>query len=257
MEQQSGLQGKKIFFLFPHSVIREDMLDVLIMAGYETYTLVDEKKARKLLVKFPDSIMFINIDEHLKENEWEAYIKGLQEDPQTKSSRLGIMSYNQDRALMQKYLMDMAVPCGYIQLKLGIQASIKIMLDALRANEAKGRRQFIRATCADDPSATMNYKAAGGTIYYGKLLDVSSAGFAARLEKFGDFPPNSKLREVQLNLRGKLVLTDVILMGTRKGSKNEWIFLFDPHMQNSHKLEIHRFIKLSLQKYIDTLSFNA
>jgi hypothetical protein len=66
MEQLPG-EGKKIFLLHPHSVIREDMLDILIMAGYETYTVLDEKRARKLLEKFPGSIMFINIDEGLKE----------------------------------------------------------------------------------------------------------------------------------------------------------------------------------------------
>ena len=62
--------GKKVFLLYHHSVIRDDMLDMLIMAGFETYTLVDEKKAQKLLTKFPDSILFINIDEGLKEKEW-------------------------------------------------------------------------------------------------------------------------------------------------------------------------------------------
>ena len=252
MEQQSGLQGKKIFFLFPHSVIREDMLDVLIMAGYETYTLVDEKKARKLLVKFPDSIMFINIDEHLKENEWEAYIKGLQEDPQTKSSRLGIMSYNQDRALMQKYLMDMAVPCGYIQLKLGLQESTRIILTALEASEARGRRKYIRAICEDDINAVVNYKN-DSAIFYGKILDISSAGIAARFEKFASMALNSILKEMQLKLRGGLVMTDMVMMGQRHDDKNVYILLFDGKLTNENKLVIHRYIKQCLQKYIDNL----
>ncbi|MDR3200860.1 MAG: PilZ domain-containing protein, partial [Spirochaetales bacterium] len=246
-------QGKKIFFLYPHSVIHDEMLDLLIMNGYESYVLRDHAKAIRLLEYFPGSIMFINIDEGMPEKEWEAYIRKIQGSPKTRESRLGILSYNTDKALMQKYLMDMAVPCGYVQLKLGIQASAKIMLDALKANEAKGRRKFIRASCEDDALAMMNYKTLDGTLYEGKILDISSAGIAVRIKNFGDFPPNSKLREVQLKLRGTLVLTDVILMGNRKGDKNEWIFLFDPKMQPNHKLVVHRFIKQSLQRYIDQL----
>jgi L-rhamnose mutarotase len=252
MEQQPDVQGKKIFLLYPHSVIHEEMLDFLIMAGYETYTLHDETRARKLLAKFPGSIIFINIDEGLKEKEWEAYIRDIMENPATKDSRLGIMSYNQDRDLMQKYLMEMAVPCGYIQLKLGLQESTKIILGALEANEARGRRKYIRADCREDINATMNYKGEDGT-WYGKLLDISSAGIAAQMEKSEDLPANSLLRNVQLKLRGGILMTDMILMGRRRDNPLVYILLFDPKMSKDNKLVIHRYIKFCLQKYIDAL----
>jgi hypothetical protein len=245
-------EGKKTFFLYPHSVIHQEMLDILIMAGYETYTLIDHVRARKLLVKFPGSIMFVNIDERMKEAEWESYIKETMTDPATKENRLGIMSYNADRDLMQKYLMDIAVPCGYVQLKLGVQESTRIILQALEVNEARGRRKFLRADCQDDINATMNYKSDAG-MYHGKLLDISSAGIAAKIEQFEDLPPNSLLRNVQLKFRGGLFMTDMILMGRRKDNRLIYIFLFDPRMSKDNKIAIHRYIKLCLQKYIDEL----
>jgi hypothetical protein len=251
-EQPAAWSGKKIFLLYPHSVIRDEMLDILIMAGYETYTIQDEKRARKLLEKFPDSIMFINIDEGLKETEWEAYIRGIMEGPKTRDSRLGIMSYNQDRDLMEKYLMGLAVPCGYIQLKLGLQESTRIILNALEANEARGRRKFIRADCHEDIYATMNYKGEEAT-YQGKIMDISSAGIAAKLDRFEDLPPNSLLREVQLKLRGGLILVDMILIGRRRDNPLIYILLFDPRMSQDAKLVVHRYIKQCLQKYIDGL----
>jgi hypothetical protein len=250
MEADSA--GKKIFILYPHSVIQDEMIDILIMNGYEAYTLRDHKRARSLLEYFPGSIMFINIDEGLKEREWETYIREIQENEKTRESRLGILSYNTDRQLMEKYLMKIAVPCGYIQLKLGVQESTRIMLDALKANEAKGRRKYIRADCADEVNATMNYKDPAG-MYYGKLLDISSAGIAVKMDNFGGFPVNSKLENIQLKLRGSLVMINVILMGNRQDDKNVWIFLFDPHMTPENKLVIHRFIKYNLQRYIDQL----
>ena len=248
MEEQQEASGKKIFLLYPHSVIRDDMLDFLIMEGFETYTLADEKQAVKLLIKFPGSIMFINIDEGLREKEWEAYIRSIQQSPKTKDCRLGIMSYNQDRELMRKYLMDIAIPCGYIQLKLGFHESTKIIISALEANEARGRRKCLRADCHEDLSASLNFKAATGEMYHGKLLDISSSGVAVKFDKYVDLPANSLLHNVQLRLRGGLVMTDMIFMGQRKGDNHTYIMLFTPKLSTDDKLAIHRYIKLCLQK---------
>ncbi|MCL2878739.1 MAG: PilZ domain-containing protein [Treponema sp.] len=246
-------EGKKVFLLYPHSVIREEMLDILIMNGFETYTLFDHKKAIKIFGHFPGSIVFINIDEGMPEKEWEVYIRSLLKEPETKDTKIGILSYNQDKALMGKYLMEIAVPCGYIQLKLGIQESTKIILNALQANEAKGRRKYIRAFCDNDIHASMNFKYEQG-ICQGQILDISSAGVAVRFPKLPDLPPNSLLREAQLKLHGTLLLTDVILMGKRRDDPNSGIFLFDPtKLKPEHKLQIHHYIKQNLQRYIDKL----
>ena len=252
MEKQPDALGKKIFLLRPHSVIRDDMLDILIMAGYETYTIFDEKKAKKLLAKFPGSIMFINIDDGLKESEWEAYIKGIIEDSTTKESRLGIMSYNHDHDLMRKYLIDLAIPCGYVQLKLGLKESTKIILGALEANEARGRRKFIRTDCDDDLNATINFKDSSG-LCHGKILDISSAGIAAKFEKVSDLTLNNHLKDVQLKLRGGIVMTDMACMGQRRDNKSIYILVFDSKLPMESKLTIHRYIKQCLQKYIDAL----
>jgi hypothetical protein len=245
------IAGKKIFILHPHSVIQEEMLDILIMAGFESYVLYDHKRALKLLVEFPSSIMFINIDEGLPEKEWEAYIRGIQEDPATSDTKLGILSYNTDQKLMQKYLMDITVPCGYIQLKLGIKESTRIMLSALEANEARGRRKFIRAFCQDDVMATVNFKGTNGSLFNGKILDISAVGIAAKFEKIEDIPVNAVLKEVQLKLHGSLVLINMIFMGKRQD--NVVVLLFDAKMDQGKKATVHRFIKYTLQHFMDNL----
>jgi hypothetical protein len=245
--------GKKVFLLYPHSVIREEMLDILIMNGFETYTLFDHKKAIKILELFPDSIIFINIDEGMKENEWESYIKTLMENPRASKARIGILSYNQDKTLMEKYLMKIAVPCGYVQLKLGIQESTKIILGALHANESKGRRKYIRTFCDNDSFTTMNYKDDRG-LFQGQIMDISSVGIAAKVSNFPDMPPKSLLRNVQLNLHGSLLLTDMVLMGKRRDQPSILILLFNPAaIKPEQKQTIHHFIKHNLQKFIDKL----
>jgi hypothetical protein len=251
--EAAGAGGKKVFILYPHSVIREEMLDFLIMNGFETYTLGDHKKALRILERFPGSIMFINIDEGMAEGEWEAYIRNVQDNPKTSETRLGILSYNQDKDLMEKYLMKLSVPCGYIQLKLGIQESTKIILAALQANEANGRRKFIRAFCEDDPHATLNYKSGAG-LFQGKILDISSAGMAAKIPNLPDLPVKMILHDIQLKLHGSLVMATMVLIGKRRDDRDIYILLFDPAKLNQDsRLTIHRFIKQNLQRYIDQL----
>ena len=251
MAENTG-DGKKIFLLHPQSVIHQDMLDVLIMAGYETYIILDADRARKLLKKFPGSIMYINIDERFREAEWETYIRNILDDDETKDSMLGILSYNQDKALMKKYLMDLALPCGYVQLKLGIKESTKIILNALETTEARGRRKSIRADCADDINATINIKGNTGFIN-GKLLDISSAGIAANFDTFEDHAPNTLLNDIQLRLRTGLIRSDMVYMGKRMDKKHVYIMLFEPKMSHENKLTIYRYVKSCLQKYIDTI----
>ncbi|MDR3161741.1 MAG: PilZ domain-containing protein [Spirochaetaceae bacterium] len=250
---QSDFLGKKIFFLYPQSVIQDEMLDILIMSGFESYASCDPQRSRSLLAHFPGSIMFINIDEGMPEEKWEAYIREIQEDPKTQGSRLGILSYNTNPVLMEKYLMGLSLPCGYIQLKLGLQASTKIILSALEANEARGCRKYIRAFCEDDQASTMNFKTPEGALYYGKILDISSAGIAVRFDKPMDLPVNAKIPGIQLRLRSSLIMTDGTVAGKRSDESGVWIILLNPSMKTHDKLTIHHYIKSRLQISMDRL----
>jgi hypothetical protein len=247
--EQSPIEGRKVFFLYPHSVIQDDLVDELIMQGFEIYMLRDHKRARKLIERFPGSIMFINIDERLEEPEWEAYIREIQENPSIKT-RLGILSYNTDRDLMEKYLMDIMVPCGYVQLKQGAKESAVIIRNALLANEAKGRRKSFRAVC-EEGSGVMNFKGDSWSIN-GNILDISAAGFAARMDRSQKLEKNTLMRKVQLKLRGSLAMVDLIYLGPRYDDPNIWILLFDPtSVTDNAKLTVNHFIKLCLQRLID------
>jgi hypothetical protein len=249
MEQ--SFEGKKVFVLYPHSVIQDDLVDTLIMQGFEVYILRDHKRARKLIERFPGSIMFINIDERLKEAEWEAYIREIQGNPALQT-RLGILSYNADQALMQKYLMDIMVPCGYIQLKQGVKESALIIRKALLANESKGRRKSFRAVC-EEGSGTMSFTGSSGTIT-GSLLNISNAGFAARMENSYPLEKNALLRGVQLKLRGVLATVDLIYLGPRSDTVDVWILLFDATgLRAEARVTINHYMKLCLQRMIDTI----
>lgn len=247
---ENKLLGRKVFILYPHSVIQEDLVYTLINNEYEVYLLKDHNRALKLLEHFRDAIIFINIDDRLNEDEWEEYIRGIMDNPRLKDVGIGILSYNNDQELKQKYLMEIGVPCGFIQLKLGIQQSTKIILAALEANEAKGRRKYVRVNCDKDENAQFNVRVSD-TVLNGKIDDVSSIGMALHFETDPELQKNTLLEGIQLRLRSSLVNLNGVVIGFREGRPKKYVLLFSPKTSASEKEKIRRYIIHSLQSYID------
>ena len=242
--------GKKIFFLYPQSVIQDELISFLLKNEYEVYFLNDHLKAIRIFKRFTNSICFINIDDGLKEAEWEIYIKNLRSNTETAGVQIGILSYNNDPALMQKYLMDLGVECGFIQLKLGVKQSTDIILKVLEANEAKGRRKFVRANCNNDPRVVMNfgYKESN---YEGRIIDISSVGIACEFSKTVPIENKTVIPNIQLNLKGSLVQADAIILSRRYDSEKILVLVFNPKLKESELTKVHNFIHKILQKTID------
>ncbi len=245
-----NIVGKKVFFLYPHSVIQTEMVSELIKAEYEIYLLKDHEKARLIFQKYPDSVVFINIDEGLKENEWEQYIKALQNDQELSQLRIGILTYNNDAELARMYLMDLMVSAGFVKLSLGLEESTEIVLKVLEANEARGRRKYLRVICGDRHS-TLNFLV-GETVYTGTVMDISSVGMACTFEPDPKFSAHAKAESIQLKLKGSLCLVSGIVMGTRReGEQCTYVLLFDPKTGQDMKGKIRHFIQWSLQNHIE------
>ncbi len=242
--------GKKVFFLYPQSVIQDELIAFLLRNEYEVYFLNDHLKASRIFKRFTNSICFINIDNGLKEPEWEQYIKDLRSDSEIKGLQIGILSYNNNPVLMQKYLMDIAVECGFVQLKLGIKQSTDIILKVLEANEAKGRRKFVRADCTKDSRAVLNFSYKD-SFFEGKIIDISSVGLACEFNQTIPIDNKTILHKIQLNLRGSLIQVDGLILSRRFDSERILVIVFNPRPKEKELDKIHIFIHKTLQKNID------
>jgi len=244
--------GKKVFFLYPPSVIRDELVSRLLEQEYEVYMLKDLAMANRLMVLYPDSLVFINIDTGLSEGEWEKWVRDTQQNPATDGIGIGIVSYNIDEDLQRKYLMDIGIPCGFIKLKLGIEESTRILLATLKANEAKGRRKYVRASCEHDTISSINIRE-GPIKSIGKIVDISAVGFSCILDPDPAFQKNTVLHDVQLKLRASLVrLTSVVVFGTRmKDDRTMYVMLFSPKMEQLSRDKIRNYIQIALQAEIE------
>jgi hypothetical protein len=249
-----ALTGRKVFFLYPHSVLQSDLLDMLIDNEYEVYLVNDHRKMLAAAEKYPGSIIFINIDEAMQVDDWTIYIQGLMTNEKTWGIQVGILTYNNDTELARKFLMELMVPCGFIVLSLGIEKSIPILLKMLEANEARGRRKFIRAATAETENTKFNVNIKN-MFYTGKIIDISIAGMAIIFDNSIELEVKAEIKDIQLILRGIICMVSGINAGNRQGDKNCYVILFS-QVDDKSRNKIHTYIYKQLQEEMNSFFKN-
>ena len=252
-KQESNL-GKKVFFLYPHSVIQDRLLARIFEQEYEVYLLKDHEKALRILRHFNDSILFINIDEVLNEGEWEEYIRKIKDSETTRNVRIGVMTYNENRELMEKYSKKLKIRCGAIRLKIGSDESTRIVLESLETNEARGRRKYVRTTCTSSHKATFNVRLYE-KIYSGSILNISSAGMACSFNDPIKLEPGTLLEDIQIRLSGSVC---PVFKGRVAGSMGaaafSYVIMYEKDIDRQTTNKIRSFIFSSLQQEVDRIA---
>ena len=246
-----SIAGKKVFFVQPNSVIQREMVAELIRLEYEVYLISDAKDAKDVFHQYPDCLAFLNIDDGLTEEGWLQLVQDVQSDPSLSAVRLGILTYNPDPQLANRYLLTHRVPCGFVRLSLRLSESTAIITKVLEANEARGRRKFLRVEC--DEYARLNFKTPTDTIE-GRVVDLSTVGLSCVLDPDKVWPHRTVFKGMQLKLKGSLCLVDGVVMGSRRlegGMGTLYIVLFDAKTSNHHREKIRIYMQWVLQSSVD------
>jgi hypothetical protein len=212
---ESGALGKRVFFLYPPPVLTE-VIDVLARQEFEVCLARDHEKLRRFIASFPDAIVFIDIDAVLDDEAWLGYVAALRK--QVPALGIGIITLTDDAALREKYLMDLQVGCGFVVLNIGAAKTAEILAKTLEANEARGRRKFVRAPCG--PGTGLFAVDVGGTTLRGELTDLSSAGMAMRADGDSSLKVGTLLRDISLTIKGARVLVSGVVVAKRAGEKD-------------------------------------
>lgn len=230
---ESGALGKKVFFLYPPPVLGE-VVEELARQEFEVYLVRDHAKLLRILHKDTSSILFINLDEGMSEPEWAAYVSGLAAEEATKSIGVGVLSLLEDRELMQKYLMDLQVSCGFVVVKIGVAKTTEILLKTLEANEARGRRKFVRAVC--QPGTAQAVVEVDGRQLRAELADISCAGVAMHFTETTNFKVGTVLKRLQLTVKGSNIVVDGFVAARRNEGENpDHIVMFAPSSLDDQK----------------------
>ncbi|MCR4899447.1 MAG: hypothetical protein K5907_01345 [Treponema sp.] len=219
--------GRKTFFILPDtSLIPTSYLEDYFALGYECYFVeydkrVDVKKKVEIILSlFQDVILFFNIDFPLPGVNWFDYIEDLvYHNPKVRSS-IGVLytkrqTKSDKNAIEKRYLYEMGIQCGCIQLEYQKKQNFDLIAKTLFANQAQGRRKTIRALCTPACTYTFVYGQHKEPIS-GILQDISLSHFT--ILSHGEPLPiklYEKLLDIHFNIRGFLFRSDAVLVMER------------------------------------------
>ena len=251
MAENTDIVGKKIFLLYPSAVVQNRVTEELVQHEFEVYVMKDPVKLRRILKRYPDSIVFVNINDGMSEKEWELWIRGILGDPETEKVGIGIISSDDNEELKAKYLSYLKIPCGYTVLKSDLNIAIKQLAEILTAANAKGRRKYIRAIIENEVNTTVNFSL-NGNFMKGSIKDISTVGFSCSFPTDPYFTKNSLHHDIQLRLQSTLIKAEGIVFGSRTdGTEHIYVILFTQRVDPEARARIRRYIQSNLQAKMD------
>jgi len=250
-------QSRRVYFVSPPSVVQDQLIDILIQAEFEVALVSNSFGIAPLLKANPQCIFFLNDEAQTmqKDKHWPDIIDEIRAIDSEKQCRIGVLGYNTSAEMAQYYLIEKEVECGYIQLKLGLAQTAKILLTTLEANEAKGRRKYIRVRGLPGKSSISLSTLRG--FLNGEIIDISSGGLAVVLQNTDQvLQAGSSIDDMQLRLWGSLCSASGKIMGQRQDEKfgTVHVLLFDPLPTGQTKMKIHNYVRKVIQQETDAIA---
>ena len=243
----SDALGRKIFFLYPSVIIQNQVVGELAQEEYEVYIVKDEAKLRRILKKYPDSIVFANISEGMKESAWESWIKAVVSDTALAGVDIGVIAASDNASLRQKYTEQLKLKCGFTALKSDISMVIKQLVIILNHVNAKGRRKYVRAITDKGANTTINLPV-NGTFVNGTIKDISTVGFSCSFPEDPGLKHNGLFPDIQIRLATQLLKAEGLVFGSRmEGDEKIYVILLTQRVSPDVRTRIRKFIQFFLQ----------
>jgi hypothetical protein len=242
--------GRRVLFVDPPSVVQEQMIHFLVSAQYEAAIVKDHRRLNAVLKMFPHSVVYFNLDSRVPPPALEQIVRAVISGKDEHGAEVGILSYNPNPEVAQRYLMELGATCGYVILELGFQKSARIAIKALEAVEARGDRRFVRVKV---PKGKGSYHVKlSGVEITGEILDISEAGMACFMS--GEYGLDTELPDIQLRLWGSLLRVSGVIRGTRRTPQGTvYVVMFDEIADGSAKGKLYTFLRRVMQYEVDTL----
>ncbi len=267
-EQKEVVNGVKTFFIAPdRALFPEEYLRSFFLKGFETYFVDDdgviplESKIRVLFALFPEVILFFNIDHPVKGLDWPVFIAGLQDTYKERAMIGVIYRHRADpaevRELERMYLYNIGLVCGCIPIENQKAKNLFILTNVLIANQANGRRKYLRAQCGSD--CTLDFTQ-DNQKYTGVLRDVSISHFSCVFSgAVPALPVFEKVRNINLCLDGHCcTVTGVFWLHRVITEERLHVFVFSSSeegqgCQPAYLIKVNDFVFEALQSGILTL----
>jgi hypothetical protein len=243
------INGKKVFFLYPTASVQNQIITELAQHEYEVYIIKNHVQIIRMLEKYPDSILFVNIDEKMQKKEWEKWFS--EKLSAINEVKVGIFTSDTSDEMQDRF-NKYKIPCGFTPLKVDMSGFINKIIDTLNNLNVKGRRKYLRASTKDESTAKMNMPFGGGIIS-GDIKDVSVVGISCVFDNDPNLAKNELVKNIQIRLQSMLLKVDAVVFGSRVvESEKIYVMIFTQRIDSEVKAKIRKYIQHNLQSKIDT-----
>ena len=252
---ENNLYGRKVFFVYPTFDFQNIVIDRLFNMEYEVYILKELSQAKNVLLHYPDSICFINIDSELTPQQWLNFIHSFELDPILSTIFLGIISHINRERDREMFLFNADIPAGFISTASNFDDLTSKFIKILDLNGAKGRRKYIRADCSHDSHSFIKLNV-NSNIYDVKIKYISSVGFSADIPLEYDIPLkiNMLIRSCIIKLNDKSLTEPATIISINPfKDKVHVVFVFLKAMTYNNKSIIRSYIHERLNAKISDL----
>jgi len=233
--QDQGLAPKTFFISPDPAIVSEDFLESAFFHGFESYAVSQDqggnllRKIGIVIESFPETLVFFTVDRKGDLQFWCDFLETLQSSYPDRS-RFGVLysrpdSLGTDKKIKDRFLLDIGITGGCVPLQYSVNRNQSILMNVLAANQAAGRRKFIRMNCG--PAFKINFLQEDVKVE-GIMLDLSISHFSACFE--GTDPGwevGTKVKNVQLRLTGILLMVNVLVVIKRMThGKPTYVFFF-------------------------------
>ena len=239
--------GRKIFFLNPPLLVDNYMKDNLTDDEFEVYAISDYQLAKAALRHYENAICFIYIDDDLSMDGWYNFIKSFEIEEGLQSIFLGVMSYKAKPKDKERFLMNLKLPGGFIDLNQKPADLYAQVSGILTINGAKGIRKVIRLDLQDNN--VLGYFSHNNALISFTLKDISTLGFAARapLNIVDHFVNGRRIDNVSLTMGRYSVMCSIVIYNKKiENGACTVVAIFDDKLPKEDYKKIHDFIYATL-----------
>lgn len=247
-DTQQDIYGHKVIFLYPSRVFQQEIITRLHTLEYEAYICQDYKIVKNLLTKNPSAILFINIDTCFDPFSWIYFINTLEDSEMFKSVRIGLISERIDGATQRLFEKKTRHTGGFLKLEEDTEENIRTVVKTLDSMNAKGRRQYVRATCTDEDMAGV-FWITKNVMFKLKVIDISAAGIAVKipLKQAGTLKPGQKLARITLTLKQKTIPINAVVHMVKPGQLwNIGVLMIDNSTDPASMVSIREYVAETL-----------
>lgn len=220
---------------------------------YETYTINTYKRLKPFLSAFPDTICFINPESELDTDAWIRLIQSIEADPAYSGVIIGVVARAIRKSDKERFIDECKLQATFIQQVPDKDELTAQFHEVLHNNNAKGRRKYVRANCANDNSISAIATTRNTKIRFA-IQDISSVGICGRVNKdlAPLLPANAVLPDFTLIIQGtELKVGAVIIMTKIETEALVVVTLFRSGMSTNIKNIIREFVSTKLNQMIE------